>query len=258
MCTQDPQTGQYYGSNCGSQGQGTTTDRDTGLSSPCRCEDTNGFNQKPHDPNDYDRVDWGNIFTATAGIVVAAVIFSGCATGTALVGAFACGVVAGAAGSATTSLLNGNDAATVAEDAAKGGLWGGLFGGLGYGASKTAQALRPAAPKLPKDVAVNEVAAKTATTSAWDILMPGGNAIGKAGTDATIREISGGYSDAQAMFNQLSRGGRVVANTSKLTRVELPNGGVVQLRTVMSRSPNTATIDVNIPGLDITKLKYNP
>lgn len=68
-----------------------------------------------------------------------------------------------------------------------------------------------------------------------------------------------GSTDAQAMFNQLSQGGRVVANTSKLTRVELPNGGFVQLRTVMSRSPNTAaTIDVNIPGLDITKLKYNP
>jgi hypothetical protein len=103
------------------------------------------------------------------------------------------------------------------------------------------------------------VAAETATTSVGDVLMPGGSAIGKAGTDATIREISGGYSDAQTMFDQLSQGGRVVANTSKLTRVELPNGGLVQLRTVMSRSPNTAaTIDVNIPGIDITKLKYNP
>lgn len=84
--------------------------------------------------------------------------------------------------------------------------------------------------------------------------------IGKAGTDASIREITGGLPDAQAMFQQLSQGGKVVAQTPKLTRVELPNnGGFVQLRTEMSRSPNTAaTIDVNIPGYDIRKLKYNP
>ncbi|MDA8439917.1 MAG: hypothetical protein M0Z51_13795 [Propionibacterium sp.] len=62
------------------------------------------------------------------------------------------------------------------------------------------------------------------------------------------------------MFSRLSQGGRIVAQNDKLTRVELPNGGgFVQLRTVMSRSPGTeATIDVNIPGLDITKLKFNP
>jgi hypothetical protein len=50
-----------------------------------------------------------------------------------------------------------------------------------------------------------------------------------------------------------------VAESSQLTRVELPDGGFVQLRTVMSRSPNTAaTIDVNIPGINIKKLKFNP
>jgi hypothetical protein len=43
--------------------------------------------------------------------------------------------------------------------------------------------------------------------------------------------------------------------------VEQPNGeGFVQLRTVMSRSPNSAaTIDINMPGVsDIDKLKFNP
>ena len=61
------------------------------------------------------------------------------------------------------------------------------------------------------------------------------------------------------MFDQLSQGGTVVEQTPYLTRVQLPDGGFVQLRTVMSQSPNTAaTIDVNIPGVNITKLKFNP
>ena len=50
-----------------------------------------------------------------------------------------------------------------------------------------------------------------------------------------------------------------MAQTPSLTRVQLPDGGFVQLRTVMSRSPHTAaTIDVNISGIEITKLKFNP
>lgn len=83
-----------------------------------------------------------------------------------------------------------------------------------------------------------------------DLLRPGGVTIGKAGTDDTIREITGGLDEAQAMFQQLSHGGTIVSQTPKLTRVELPNGGgFVQLRTLMTRSPNTAaTIDVNVPG----------
>jgi len=103
------------------------------------------------------------------------------------------------------------------------------------------------------------IATNTATSSIDDLLQPGGSLIGKAGTDVSIREIPGGLPDAQAMFQQLSRGGTIVEQTATLTRVQLPNGGFVQLRTVMARSPATAaTIDVNIPGLDITKLKFNP
>lgn len=92
-----------------------------------------------------------------------------------------------------------------------------------------------------------------------DVLMPSGSAIGRAGTDATIREIAGGLPQAQSMFGQLTQGGRVVAQTAALTRVELPGGGFVQLRTVMSKSPITAaTIDVNVPGIAIRKIKFNP
>jgi hypothetical protein len=102
-------------------------------------------------------------------------------------------------------------------------------------------------------------ATEAASSSIDDLLQPGGSLIGKAGTDETIRELTGGLPDAQAMFQQLSQGGTVVEQTATMTRVQLADGGFVQLRTVMSRSPGTvATIDVNIPGLDITKLKFNP
>ncbi|MBO1751240.1 RHS repeat-associated core domain-containing protein [Actinotalea sp. BY-33] len=98
------------------------------------------------------------------------------------------------------------------------------------------------------------------SSSVDDLLMPGGSPIGRAGTDASIRVVAGGLPEAQAAFAQLRQGGVVVAQNQKLTRVELPEGGFVQLRTIMSpKSPNTAaTIDVDIPGVDIRKVKFNP
>ena len=78
---------------------------------------------------------------------------------------------------------------------------------------------------------------------------------------ADYREVTGGLSDAQALFDALAEGGSVVADNAKLTRVALPDGdGFVQLRVIMTRSPGTvATIDVNTPAIpDITKVKFNP
>jgi hypothetical protein len=102
--------------------------------------------------------------------------------------------------------------------------------------------------------------AQALTRTVDDILMPGGKAIGKAGTNPAIREVKGGMSDATALFRELSEGGTVVAQTPTITRVEIPGGGIVQLRTAMSKSPNSvATIDVNIPSLPgIDKIKFNP
>ena len=132
-----------------------------------------------------------------------------------------------------------------------------LGGQLPYAA---AFALAPGIGELEAIEAASADAAEGGTgASISDILEPGGNLIGKAGTDVSIRELSGGLPEAQSMFDQLSQGGTVVEQTPYLTRVQLPDGGFVQLRTVMSQSPNTAaTIDVNIPGVNITKLKFNP
>lgn len=50
-----------------------------------------------------------------------------------------------------------------------------------------------------------------------------------------------------------------MAQTPSSTRVELRDGGFVQLRTTMSRSPNAATtIDINISVIPIGELKFNP
>jgi hypothetical protein len=95
-----------------------------------------------------------------------------------------------------------------------------------------------------------------------NLLNPGGNPIGVAGSSATIREVAGStLADAQNLFNQLSQGGTAVTgSTYRGTLVRLPGGGTVGLRTVTTRSPGTiATIDVNVPGVPgVTKIKFNP
>jgi RHS repeat-associated protein len=92
------------------------------------------------------------------------------------------------------------------------------------------------------------------------LLMPGGNLIGKAGSSSTTRVLQGGVSEAQALFDKLAAGGKVVTNsTYKGTLVDLPNGGTVGIRTIMTRSPGTAaTIDVQVRGIPATKIKFNP
>jgi hypothetical protein len=41
--------------------------------------------------------------------------------------------------------------------------------------------------------------------------------------------------------------------------VRLPNGGTVGLRTTMTKSPGSlANMEVNIPAIDISKIKFNP
>ena len=96
--------------------------------------------------------------------------------------------------------------------------------------------------------------------SADELLVPGGTRIGTAGSRASIREVTGGLNDAQALFMDLSRGGTLVTDTTYPgTLVRLPDGGTVGLRTTMTNSPGSvANIDVNIAGIDITKIKFNP
>jgi len=104
-------------------------------------------------------------------------------------------------------------------------------------------------------------AAKGVVETASGILKPGGSIIGKAGSNASIRELSGGMGAAQSYWSRLVTSGAkpVLSSGYKGVLMELPNGGTVGFRTIMSRSQGTAaTIDVNIPGLFQGKLKFNP
>lgn len=109
-------------------------------------------------------------------------------------------------------------------------------------------------------MAATSVTPTAAGTRCATLLLPGGKVLGQAGSKAAIRELQGGLKEAQALFDQLAQGGKVVQNsTYPGTLVQLPTGGTVGLRTTMTKSPGTAaTIDVNIPGIPIDKIKFNP
>jgi hypothetical protein len=92
-----------------------------------------------------------------------------------------------------------------------------------------------------------------------EILMPGGEPIGTAGSRPDIREVPGGVDEAEELFGQLTEGGTQVTGNYPGTLVALPDGGTVGIRTKMTNSPGTAAnIDVNIPGIPIGKIKFNP
>jgi hypothetical protein len=89
--------------------------------------------------------------------------------------------------------------------------------------------------------------------------MPNGNPIGSAGSRPTIREVNGGSAEANELFTQLSQGGTRANGNYPGILINLPGGGTVGIRTVMSNSPGTAvTIDINIPNIPIDKIKFNP
>jgi hypothetical protein len=90
-----------------------------------------------------------------------------------------------------------------------------------------------------------------------DLLMPGGTPLGRPGSRAEIREVSGGSSEARDLFEELTEGGVDVTPPGYPgIRRELPGGGFVGLRPVSKSGP--PTIDVDIPGIDIDKIKFVP
>lgn len=91
--------------------------------------------------------------------------------------------------------------------------------------------------------------------SPQDLLMPRGQPIGTAGSQPSIREVPGGQKAADDMFDDLTSGGiPAIMPTYPGKMVDLPSGGRVGLRP-KSRS-GVPTIDVDIPGIPIKKLKF--
>ncbi|NHA16184.1 RHS repeat-associated core domain-containing protein [Thioalkalivibrio sp. XN279] len=79
--------------------------------------------------------------------------------------------------------------------------------------------------------------------------------LGRAGSRSSIRVAEGGASAAEKLFGKLSKGGVDVTpagHPGKLVR--RPDGGFVGYRGVSKSGP--PTIDVNIPGIDVRKIKF--
>jgi len=101
--------------------------------------------------------------------------------------------------------------------------------------------------------------AQTSTPSPADILTPGGQQVGRAGASGGIRRLNGGLTAAQTMFDQLSAGGKditPVGNPGKL--IQLTNGGRVGLRPISSSTDGSPSLDINIPGIPVKKIHFEP
>jgi hypothetical protein len=88
-----------------------------------------------------------------------------------------------------------------------------------------------------------------------EILLPGGLPIGRPGTSPEIRELVGGTSEAEKWFARLTKGGVDVSPSDHPGQMfRMPDGGYIGYRPTSTSGP--PTIDVNIPGVNITKLKF--
>lgn len=91
--------------------------------------------------------------------------------------------------------------------------------------------------------------------SPMDLFLPNGRRVGKPGSKPTIRELPGGPNAASALFANLTARGTVDTPAGYPgERYRLPGGGHVGLRAV-SKSGGV-TMDVDIPGIPIKKLKF--
>jgi hypothetical protein len=104
-----------------------------------------------------------------------------------------------------------------------------------------------------------------ASRSIDEILMPGGKPIGVKGTgpraSARLREVSGGQTEAERMFQELTQGGKDITPLGYPgTLIELPNGrGTIGYRPASKSGP--ATIDVKAVDaagqpIPIKKIKF--
>lgn len=90
-----------------------------------------------------------------------------------------------------------------------------------------------------------------------DVLKPGEGNVGQPGDGLGIRKLPGGDAGARELFDQLTKGGGGMditppGHAGKI--IETPDGSVIGYRPDSKSGP--PTIDVNVPGLKIRKLKF--
>jgi hypothetical protein len=98
--------------------------------------------------------------------------------------------------------------------------------------------------------------AGSASDAAKNILYPGGRRVGVAGNNAGIRVLPGGAKEAEGFFQNLvtQTGATVDRVTGKGVVASVPGGGNIGFRPSSKSGP--PTIDINIPGIDIRKIKF--
>ena len=88
-----------------------------------------------------------------------------------------------------------------------------------------------------------------------DLLLPDGQPVGAPGSLDVIRELPGGQHAAATLFEHLSKDGEDVTPPGHPGRlVQTPDGGYIGYRSSLRSGP--PTIDVNIAGIAIRKLRY--
>ena len=91
--------------------------------------------------------------------------------------------------------------------------------------------------------------------TAADVLLPGGRPLGRRGRSSVVRLLPGGEAAAEALFLRLSRGGIDRTPAGYAGRlVEMEIGAMIGFRPRSTSGP--PTIDINIPGIGIRKLKF--
>jgi hypothetical protein len=85
--------------------------------------------------------------------------------------------------------------------------------------------------------------------------MPGGSPVGTPGPGRKVREVGGGKQAADKMFDELIKGGTQNNPVGYPGQgYDLVGGGWVGLRP--TSKTGEPTIDVNIPGIPLRKIKF--
>jgi len=88
-----------------------------------------------------------------------------------------------------------------------------------------------------------------------DVLKPSGQNVGTPGENSGVRVLPGSENEARELFDRLTKGGTDITRPGHIGKViRLPDGSVISYRPKSKSGP--LTIDVNVPGLKIWKLKF--
>ena len=92
--------------------------------------------------------------------------------------------------------------------------------------------------------------------TAAGILLPDGRPLGRRGRSSVVRLVPGGETAAEALFLRLSRGGIDKTPAGYAGRlVQMEDGAMIGYRPRSTSGP--PTIDINIRGIGIRKLKFS-